>query len=460
MNSKKIAGFGIGMMVLSIGSRCFFFPNELGHYDSFNFAFALDFYHLPSLSPHFPGYPWYILIAKCFYHLGCSKIVALILPGLIASILSIWLLWKIAEHYRFSLEQKVILVLFYAWNPLVSITSLKAFSDSLALFFFLLSFYHTLQIRSGSAGFWSAIGIGVRPSDAILILPILWQNRFRLRWFLFSFSIASLPLLYFYSVHLSWNEVKFFIFGHFTQWGGTVWTSPSGANGLWLFWTHVLGGYESGRSLWRCVILFILIVPLWKDRSRPIFFPQELRHWLFCYGVWVFVAQNLSNPRHFLPFLFPLAVVLSGNIQKRFGAICLLLIPYSLGTLAVLQDVRQPSLYIQFSDLVLKRYTPLDLKIYGGKLLRVFDEPLCWKWNKKNVVHFSEVQTDLTILEYCPPVILITSEVRSIPSSWKEKADVAFKLVCSSWSYAPEHEVYLYQFSRDRIQFLLTEEEQ
>lgn len=446
------------MIALSIATRCFFFPKELGHYDSFNFAFALDFYHIPSLSPHFPGYPWYILIAKLLYLCGCSKIVALTLPGFVASILSLWVLWKIADHYSFSFEQKSVLLLFYAWNPLVSVTSLKAFSDSLALFCFLMSFEQTLRTRSGHAGFWAALGLGVRPSYAILVFPLLWQNRSRFRFFSGIFASTLVPLLWFYSVHLSWNEVKLFLPGHFTQWGGTVFTQKSWFHWIWLFWTHALGGFEFGRSKARCIMLLFLTLPLWSSqRQAAFFFPKELKQWLLWYGLWFLVAQNLNNPRHLLPFLFPFALVLAGNLRKYFSVAFLLFIPYSLGTFSVLQDLQQPSLYTQFSEVVLKQYTPLDVKIYGGKLLRIFDEPISWKWNKREVVHFSEVETDLKVLEYCPPFILMTSEVRSIPSFWKEHADLRLKLECSVWSYAPEQEVYLYHFSRETIQILIKE---
>lgn len=434
---KFFKASGVFLIALSIVYRCFGFPKELGHYDSFNFAFALDFYHLPSLSPHFPGYPWYILVSKCFYWCGCSKLVSLIFPGFIASILSLGILWKIAKKYSFSENQKLLFVLFYAWNPLIFIYSLKAFSDSLALFLILMSFYESLQKRPIRTAFWLALGLGTRPSYLILGVLVAFQHRKRGYLFSTSFFLAMLPLFYFYWIYLSWNEVAPFIFGHFNQWGGTLWSHSYGFSVVSVF-----------LGIFFCAFY-------WKKRKKN-YCPIEIQYWLLGYGLWIAVAQNLNNPRHFLPLVFPVTFLLIKKIQY-FKVLLFLLIPYIVWTLILFQGFWKPSLYTQFSDIVIKRYTPLDVKIYGGKVLRVFDEPSSWKWNKRTVVDFSEVQEDLKTLEYLPPIVLMTSEIKNLPDAWNAKAILRTRLFCPFWIYAPEHEVEIYHFSQEKIKQLLNE---
>src|SRR5205085_2154269 len=56
-------------------------------FDSVGFAAALTSYDLVNRTPHFPGYPIYILAAKLFFALGASSVDALILPGVLGAAL-------------------------------------------------------------------------------------------------------------------------------------------------------------------------------------------------------------------------------------------------------------------------------------------------------------------------------------------------------------------------------------
>lgn len=450
---KDLVFIWCGCLIWLFG-QLYWMPTDFGSYDSINFALSLHFYHIPSLSPHFPGYPGYIFLAKCFSFFGCSPNVALILPGLLTSFATTWLLLFFAKYYHFSREQTFFVVFFYLCNPVLSINSLQAFSDCASLYFWIWALKQTLLKKTKSSAFCCALGIAIRPSYvclSFLFFLLHYKQHQFFRFSLFFCLFAVLPLAFFYGLVLPKEFAIAFLEGHFSSWGGTVWgTSPSFSTPFFLFWTHVMGGFWSGREFYRIFFILFLLFPFIARKKN--FYPKELLGWSGIYLGWIFLAQNINNPRHFLPLLFPFWFLWVGSVQRYFLAVFFLLFCSVGATWQTLSFFQEPSLYAKWENYLDTQYSYLDVKIYGGRLLRILDwspQKKQKKWLRKTVITFQEIQADVITLEYPPAKILITSEVHHFPDFLRKKIVCSFSV--SPYLYPLENTVALFECTPEDI---------
>ncbi|HLG29889.1 MAG TPA: glycosyltransferase family 39 protein, partial [Candidatus Brocadiales bacterium] len=112
--------------------------NYLEGWDDVDFALALHDYDISRYQPHFPGYPVYIFFCWLVSKISSNDVLALTLPGSIFGALTILPLYSLAKE-MFSREAAFVTALLFIVNPLCWLQSERPTSDSMGLFFLVLS---------------------------------------------------------------------------------------------------------------------------------------------------------------------------------------------------------------------------------------------------------------------------------------------------------------------------------
>ncbi len=257
--------------------------------DSLFFNQGINYYSVVEFSPHFPGYPTFIIFLKfvnlffndSFFTLHFINIISIIASILISSFILIYF----TKNYIFALFMVISLI----FSSLILFCALSMLSDSFGMTFFLLSYYLILKKRFKSAGIVLAFAFFARPSYFILIIFLLffYRNRKILMFFIFT-SFLILFLLFFKEGSSYFSEASRFLKGHFFIWGKGIYQDSLDTTS----WQSV---FFNKVGILKVFLFFIPLVFLYK---------KELS-WLFiCYFVWIVFFQNPNNIRHLLPLYF------------------------------------------------------------------------------------------------------------------------------------------------------------
>lgn len=378
-------------------------------WDSVDFALALHEFDLVKQQPHFPGYPVYIALAKSFQWtirpFVMQDTTALILPGIVFSTLTVIPIALLASQWtercitsptlqiknERSCSKKrsprssslsntkpgavlwagVTAASLYLLSPGLWLQAEKPLSDALGcvlLPWLALTLTYALNPsakRSSSLWWISTTGalmglvLGIRLSywpfvlGCALIVLIQRPPRFKelALWGCGGLGIGTcvwiLPLIVHTGVEELIQASIYFSTGHFTRWGGTVFSDEIGLGRYmtwwWGIWAFSLGGYwpEAPQNVWRILfsISFCLLMlgAILHKPIRPAIL--SIGALITPYLLWILIGQNPERPRHALPpilFLYPLAGVAIGAWMLQWDNTRLRLLPPAIGTLAVI----------------------------------------------------------------------------------------------------------------------------
>ncbi len=342
------------------------FPVALDSDDALNFAHGVTRFSVLEFSPHFPGYPAFIWLARLI-NLAVDDPARAVQW---ASLLGSSLLAPLAAFLAVRLWQRPSLLvpvwLLVLALPLTPTLALSGLSDGPALAAWLGTLLALQQRKIALAGLLLGLMLALRPSYFVLALLPLWlgmaQQGNRVR-FVLPIALVGLACLLFVWQADGWAyfaEGRRFTDGHFTLWGNTA-----AAHGdRLLSWANTFN--DQFTLLWPLAVGGLLAQPLWQRvKGHAALSPVWSLYWLVLL-LWTLVGQNPDNPRHLAPITLLGLVLLAGWLPRRgVGLVALA----GLLLLAVTLTPARPSAMVQAAR-VAEKNCPALVTQWGVRLLR------------------------------------------------------------------------------------------
>ncbi|MFM4940379.1 hypothetical protein [Aeromonas enteropelogenes] len=343
------------------------FPVALDSDDALNFAHGVTRFSVLEFSPHFPGYPAFIWLARLINLLVDDPARAVQWASLLGSSL----LAPLAASLGVRLWQRPSLLapvwLLVLALPLTPTLALSGLSDGPALAAWLGALLALQQRKIALAGLLLGLMLALRPSYFVLALLPLWlgmaQKSQRLN-FLLPIVLVGLACLLFVWQADGWayfSEGRRFTDGHFTLWGNTA-----AAHGdRLLSWAKTLNAQLT--PLWPLAVGGLLVQPLWQrcKGHAAALSPTWSLYWLALL-LWTLFGQNPDNPRHLAPLTLLGLVLLAGRLPHRGETLAVLAALLLLGS--TLTSPRPPAM-VKAATLAEQRCSALVTQ-WGVKLLR------------------------------------------------------------------------------------------
>ncbi len=350
------------------------FPIALDSDDALNFAHGVTRFSVLEFSPHFPGYPAFIWLARLINLLVDDPARAVQWASLLGSSLlaplAAWLTVRLWQ--RPSLLAPIWLLVLAL--PLTPTLALSGLSDGPALAAWLGTLLALQQRRIALAGLLLGLMLALRPSYFVLALLPLWlgmaQQGTRVRFVLPILLVGLISLLFVWQAD-GWayfSEGRRFTDGHFTLWGNTA-----AAHGdRLLSWARTFD--DQLTPLWPLAVGALLVLPLWQ-RSKgntAVLSPLWTLYWLALL-LWTLFGQNPDNPRHLAPVTLLGIVLLVGWLPRRgewvvavaglllLGATFTLPRPPAMVQAARLAEKSCPALVTQWGVRLLRETTALPV---------------------------------------------------------------------------------------------------
>ncbi len=308
------------LILLQLAWLCWLlaFPVALDSDDALNFAHGVTRFSVLEFSPHFPGYPAFIWLARLI-NLAVDDPARAVQW---ASLLGSSLLAPLAALLAVKLWQRPSLFtpvwLLVLALPLTPTLALSGLSDGPALAAWLGALLALQQRRIALAGLLLGLLLALRPSYFVLTLLPLWlglaQQGTRVRFVLPIALVGLISLLFVWQAD-GWayfSEGQRFTDGHFTLWGNTA-----AAHGdRLLSWANTFN--EQLTPLWPLAVGGLLVMPLWqRSKGHPAALsPLWTIYWLALL-LWTLFGQNPDNPRHLAPITLLGIVLLAGWLPRR-----------------------------------------------------------------------------------------------------------------------------------------------
>ena len=470
-----------GLVSLCLLSRLIFFAPYLEDWDGVDFALALRHYDLSTYQPHFPGYPVYIALGHLVCQFVSSEPSALILTNIIFSSLTILPLMALTQ-FIFSETVAFMAGLLYLTNPFCWLEAGKALADPTGLFFIFTALYFLTRAACGTGkyhlfvgGLFLGLSWGVRLDYFPFFVSLVYASYHTKQGHSFrGYSGFFLGILFWLLPQISiggekefWIEARAFIMGHFNSWGGSIYSQPNlperGKDFFWGYYANGLGGWWPDTPEYRLLtsaILFgsMIYFSYWiykgywsKDKKKKII-PISL----ISYCLWVFLGQNLANPRHVLPAISLTFILLAGAWQRcrtQFKGKKLAPLPsFCLVALIgfwALEAIRlnlirytQPPPQLQAVQYVKDCFPEHFTRIYCQETKRLFDYYAPY-YQVKRVRNFSQLERDLQgAYPQMSPVLLVTS--RNGEEVGIGKLNLLQVFQNNRYIYYPGHHWYLY----------------
>ncbi|WP_235672059.1 hypothetical protein [Aeromonas veronii] len=295
------------------------FPVALDSDDALNFAHGVTRFSVLEFSPHFPGYPAFIWLARLLNLLVDDPARAVQWASLLGSSL----LAPLAALLAVKLWQRPSLLapvwLLVLALPLTPTLALSGLSDGPALAAWLGSLLALQQRRIALAGLMLGLMLALRPSYFVLALLPLWlgmtqQQGTRVR-FVLPIALVGLACLLFVWQADGWAyfaEGRRFTDGHFTLWGNTA-----AAHGdRLLSWARTFN--DQLTPLWPLLMGALLVLPLWqRSKGQAATLSPLWTHYWLALLLWTLFGQNPDNPRHLAPITLLGIVLLAGWLPRR-----------------------------------------------------------------------------------------------------------------------------------------------
>lgn len=350
------------------------FPVALDSDDALNFAHGVVRFSVLEFSPHFPGYPAFIWLARLINLVVDDPARAVQWASLLGSCL----LAPLAAFLAVRLWQRPSLLvpvwLLMLALPLTPTLALSGLSDGPALAAWLGALLALQQRKIALAGLLLGLMLALRPSYFVLALLPLWlglaQQGTRVR-FVLPIALVGLACLLFVWQADGWAylaEGRRFTDGHFTLWGNTA-----AAHGdRLLSWANTFN--DQLTPLWPLLMGALLVLPLWKRSKDHNPAPSVLwpLYWLALL-LWTLFGQNPDNPRHLAPITLLGLVLQAGWLPRRgelpamLGALLLLLctltppVAPAMTRAARLAEQTCPALVTQWGVRLLRETTTLPV---------------------------------------------------------------------------------------------------
>jgi hypothetical protein len=322
-------------------------------WDEVDFTLALKRFDLLAMQPHFPGYPYFILggwIINQWIHNGLKALSTFNAVAALSAVLPIYgLARRLSGNGVISfLLPALVLSSPYLW--LMASRPMSECAGMALLWWFLWSVRYAMDrqtslFRHGLSLMMLGFLMGTRLSFfpfALALVPLwysLWQRPGRWRRLGLAVLVALLfQLLWVAGLVMSegtlagfWKLSLAFVEGHFSEWGGGVVSTPMpiGERITQLFVRNLAGSALTGGSTLIAVGFVLLVITAGIGRLLIGKEGQNRENRQFIYGLvgcailyafWALLGQNIEKPRHIVPLLAPiflLLFVLTARLAER-----------------------------------------------------------------------------------------------------------------------------------------------
>ena len=341
--------------------------------DALNFAHGVVRFSVLEFSPHFPGYPAFIWLARLI-NLAVDDPAAAVQW---ASLLGTALIAPLAAGLAARLWQRPGLFapvwLLVLALPLTPTLALSGLSDGPALAAWLGALLALQHRKPALAGLLLGLLLALRPSYLVLALLPFWlgmEHKGERLKFLLPIALVGLACLLFVWQADGWAyfaEGRRFTDGHFTLWGNTA-----AAHGDRLLnWSRTFS--DQLTPIWPLPMGALLVLPLWQRvRQQQTMSSLWTLYWLALL-LWTLFGQNPDNPRHLAPITLLGIVLLAGRLPQwgerpaMLGALLLLCTtltapaPPAMVQAARLAEKACPALVTQWGVRLLRETTALPV---------------------------------------------------------------------------------------------------
>ncbi len=308
--------FAIAVVWLIWALWLFQFPVQLSSDDALFFSRGVERFSVVELRPHFPGYPAFVILARVVA-VFTDPASAVVMTSLLSVLLLPWVMFRLylamnggSDSYWLA---PVLLMFLYASQPLMAALGLSGLSDTTGLLFAAGTMLLIYRQRYIAAGVCLGLLLASRPSYFQLALGIVavipLTPVFKKDWFwkiygrgLWGVMLAFIPTALFILSRdglAYFDEAVRFTQGHFQIWGNTTGSEVS-CVGQWFI--------ELADMMSWPVLVFFLVSLIFSLNDKRI---CPLGIVVFIYLIWILLAQNPDNMRHFAPvlvFWFPILV--------------------------------------------------------------------------------------------------------------------------------------------------------
>lgn len=322
--------------------RINFTADYLEDWDSVQFALALHNYSITDHQPHPPGYPLYILFGKLLNIFFDNDTKSLTFMSSFLGSLSIIPLFFLAKKI-FNQSVAILTIIFFIFTPLVWILSATALTD-IPGFFFLVSISYLIYITKDNykyfviVSFIAGLILGIRTNSiliivSLLILVLLHNRNLKLTIlsafaFLCGVAIWLVPLIIFTGPNQlisSYSSISNYVIWHDVFLGNKLDIKNIAKIKLNQFWYLLKIGYT---QLFSIIGLISIIYLFCQKRFWRSFKYQFLGIWIIAHLIPQFTIYNLEMPRHTLPLLPPVLILISSlciQFNKKYNISMLLI---------------------------------------------------------------------------------------------------------------------------------------
>jgi hypothetical protein len=323
-------------------------------WDEVDFTLALHRYDLLAMQPHFPGYPYFILGGWFIDQWFNNPVKALSAFNTLASLSSALPMFLLANRLTGSGMKSLLLPALVLSSPYIWLMSSRPMSEcaGMALLWWFLWSIRLSMDRPGSLlhhglallmfGFLMGTRLSFFPFG-LALLPLwyaIWQQGAGGwgRWLRLGCSaVAALlfQLLWVAGLVLSegtiggfWKLSLAFVEGHFSEWGGGVISTPMplGERIYQLIGHNLLGSALLGGSILIGLLLALIVAAaalVGRSFMAPTGQENENRRYIFwligcavMYTLWALVGQNIEKPRHIVPVVAPILLLVFAFIIR------------------------------------------------------------------------------------------------------------------------------------------------
>ncbi len=307
--------------------QLYFFSWQISSDDAFNFVLAIERFSVLEFRPHFPGYPAFIGAIHLFNLLFESHLDALIVytsfSSLCLVLLCAYLVYRVTQKLIFSL----LLIICVVLNPLLMGLALSGLSDAPALMLLLLALIFAYKQQASKMGFAIALMLATRPSylplaiSFLLFLPLFKDKKQALLHSLLPIlTIGFISFLFLISKDgfSYFSEGVRFTQGHFLIWGNTAVEQTASPVVVWLIHINEFMGWPG---------TVLLVTTLLLSLFDKVYFIKLLTIFTCLYLVYILVAQNPDNIRHFAPVYYLFIVLFFAQLSRmKYRSLSLLLV--------------------------------------------------------------------------------------------------------------------------------------
>lgn len=396
-------------------------------WDEVDFTLAIERFDLLAMQPHFPGYPYFILGGRIMNLWMNNGSKALSVFNALVALSAVLPMFWLARRLGGGGAKNLMFPALVASSPYLWLMSSRPMSECAGmalLWWFLWSVRHALHcpasvLRHGLALMMLGILMGTRLSFfpfGLALVPLwlnLWQGPGR--WPKLGF--AALGALLFQLVWITglvmsegtlagfWKLSIAFVEGHFSEWGGGIVSTPMpiGERITQLVFRNLAGSALTAGSTLIAAGLVLLV--LFAGGSRIILRirsgaqGRENRQFIYglvgcavVYGLWALLGQNIEKPRHIVPLLAPIFLLLFVLIVRTAERLEAVKQPFPCAMRAVMYSLLVGLIIAQtiYGAGLQKRQAVEEPAVYQlHDYLRQMQDPfVLFTWEETRVLHY------------------------------------------------------------------------